>query len=142
MHTDLLDGVAWAVEHKVANVDDVCIMGGSYGGYATLAGLTLTPKAFKCGVALRGEKNICRIQQFIECGSLRLVLQIERANFNAAMQRIIVAARIFSHRVAAKRTRRLNLDKGCAKIGQSARADGAGKIERDADYAYARECGG
>lgn len=58
MHDDLLDSVAWAVEHQVTTASEVCIMGGSYGGYATLAGLTLTPTAFKCGVDIVGPSNL------------------------------------------------------------------------------------
>jgi dipeptidyl aminopeptidase/acylaminoacyl peptidase len=58
MHDDLLDAVAWAVEKKVTGADKVCIMGGSYGGYATLAGLTMTPDVFACGVDIVGPSNI------------------------------------------------------------------------------------
>lgn len=58
MHDDLLDAVAWAVDRKVTSAGDVCIMGGSYGGYATLAGLTLTPTSFKCGVDIVGPSNL------------------------------------------------------------------------------------
>ena len=46
MHDDLLDAVDWAVEQKIADRDKVAIMGGSYGGYATLVGLTFTPDSF------------------------------------------------------------------------------------------------
>ncbi len=58
MHDDLLDAVAWAVEAKVAPKDKVCIMGGSYGGYATLVGLAMTPDAFACGVDVVGPSNL------------------------------------------------------------------------------------
>lgn len=58
MHDDLLDGVQWAVDHGVTTADQVAIMGGSYGGYATLAGLTFTPDAFKCGVDIVGPSNL------------------------------------------------------------------------------------
>jgi dipeptidyl aminopeptidase/acylaminoacyl peptidase len=58
MHDDLLDAVGWAVSQKITGKDTVCIMGGSYGGYATLAGLTLTPEAFACGVDIVGPSNI------------------------------------------------------------------------------------
>ena len=58
MHEDLLDAVAWAVAQGVAPADRVGIMGGSYGGYATLAGLTLTPKVFACGVDIVGPSNL------------------------------------------------------------------------------------
>jgi dipeptidyl aminopeptidase/acylaminoacyl peptidase len=58
MQDDLLDAVEWAVQNNVAPKDKVCIMGGSYGGYATLAGLTLTPDTFACGVDAYGPSNI------------------------------------------------------------------------------------
>lgn len=43
MHDDLIDGVNWAVEQGYADPDRVAIFGGSYGGYATLVGVTVTP---------------------------------------------------------------------------------------------------
>lgn len=58
MHDDLLDAVNWAVGQGVTEADSVAIMGGSYGGYATLAGLTFTPDAFKCGVDIVGPSNL------------------------------------------------------------------------------------
>ena len=58
MHDDLIDAVTWAVDSKVTSKDTVCILGGSYGGYATLAGLTLTPDVFRCGVDLVGPSNL------------------------------------------------------------------------------------
>jgi dipeptidyl aminopeptidase/acylaminoacyl peptidase len=58
MHDDLLDGVQWAVQQGVTTADKVAIMGGSYGGYATLAGLAFTPDAFACGVDIVGPSNL------------------------------------------------------------------------------------
>ncbi|GHA79373.1 S9 family peptidase [Cognatilysobacter bugurensis] len=58
MHDDLLDAVDWAVKQGVTKKDQVAIMGGSYGGYATLAGLTFTPDAFACGVDIVGPSNL------------------------------------------------------------------------------------
>ena len=58
MHDDLIDGVKWAVDQKIFDAARTCIMGGSYGGYATLAGLTLTPEVFACGVDIVGPSNI------------------------------------------------------------------------------------
>ncbi|RYY10770.1 MAG: S9 family peptidase, partial [Alphaproteobacteria bacterium] len=58
MHDDLLDAVDWAVRRGVTTKDKVAIMGGSYGGYATLAGLTMTPDAFACGVDIVGPSNL------------------------------------------------------------------------------------
>jgi dipeptidyl aminopeptidase/acylaminoacyl peptidase len=58
MHDDLLDGVAWAAREGIAQRDKVAIMGGSYGGYATLAGITMTPTEFACGVDIVGPSNL------------------------------------------------------------------------------------
>jgi dipeptidyl aminopeptidase/acylaminoacyl peptidase len=58
MHTDLLDGKDWAVKTRVADAKKVCIMGGSYGGYATLAGVAFSPDAFACGVDIVGPSNL------------------------------------------------------------------------------------
>jgi dipeptidyl aminopeptidase/acylaminoacyl peptidase len=58
MQDDLLDAVDWAVKSGVATRDKVAIMGGSYGGYATLAGLTFSPTTFTCGVDIVGPSNL------------------------------------------------------------------------------------
>jgi dipeptidyl aminopeptidase/acylaminoacyl peptidase len=58
MHDDLLDAVDWAVKNKITTADKVAIYGGSYGGYATLAGLTFTPDTFACGVDIVGPSNL------------------------------------------------------------------------------------
>ncbi len=58
MHDDLIDAVDWAVKQGVTTPDKVAIMGGSYGGYATLAGLTFTPDKFACGVDIVGPSNL------------------------------------------------------------------------------------
>lgn len=58
MHDDLIDAVDWAVREGIAQSDKVAIMGGSYGGYATLAGLTFTPETFACGVDIVGPSNL------------------------------------------------------------------------------------
>jgi len=58
MHDDLIDAVNWAVGKGITSADTVAIMGGSYGGYATLAGLTFTPDTFACGVDIVGPSNL------------------------------------------------------------------------------------
>jgi len=58
MHDDLLDSVDWAVRQKITTADKVAIYGGSYGGYAVLAGLTFTPDVFACGVDIVGPSNL------------------------------------------------------------------------------------
>jgi len=65
MHDDLVDGVQWAVKEGVADPKRVAIFGGSYGGYATLVGLTFTPDLFACGVDIVGPSNLITFQENI-----------------------------------------------------------------------------
>jgi len=58
MNDDLIDGVNWTIQEGIADPDQVAIMGGSYGGYATLWGMTNTPDTFACGVDLVGMSNL------------------------------------------------------------------------------------
>jgi dipeptidyl aminopeptidase/acylaminoacyl peptidase len=65
MHDDLVDVVEWAVGTGIADRTRVAIMGGSYGGYATLVGLTRTPDLFACGVDLVGPSNLITLLRSI-----------------------------------------------------------------------------
>jgi dipeptidyl aminopeptidase/acylaminoacyl peptidase len=65
MHTDLIDGKNWAVAQGYADPERVCIMGGSYGGYATLVGLAFTPDEFACGVDIVGPSHLITLLRSI-----------------------------------------------------------------------------
>lgn len=65
MHDDLIDAVDWAVDQGIAQRDKVAIMGGSYGGYATLVGLTYTPDVFACGVDIVGPSSLVTLLENI-----------------------------------------------------------------------------
>ncbi|MEJ0085710.1 MAG: S9 family peptidase [Pseudomonadota bacterium] len=54
MQTDVEDGVAALAKSGYVDASRVCIMGGSYGGYAALAGATLTPERYACAVSING----------------------------------------------------------------------------------------
>jgi dipeptidyl aminopeptidase/acylaminoacyl peptidase len=58
MHDDLIDAVGWVVERGYADPGRVGIYGGSYGGYAALAGAAFTPDVFRCAVDLCGPSNL------------------------------------------------------------------------------------
>lgn len=58
MQDDISDGVKWLVDQGIADPKRVGIYGGSYGGYATLAGLTLTPDLYAAGVDYVGVANM------------------------------------------------------------------------------------
>lgn len=65
MDDDLLDAVAWAVADGIADPSQVAIMGGSYGGYATLAALTRNPGTYVCGIDIVGPSNLDTLLQTI-----------------------------------------------------------------------------
>ena len=58
MQDDITDGIRYLIDQGIADPDRVCIMGGSYGGYATLAGMVFTPELYACGVNIVGVSNI------------------------------------------------------------------------------------
>jgi dipeptidyl aminopeptidase/acylaminoacyl peptidase len=61
MQDDLHDAVRWATDKGIADPNRVAIMGWSYGGYAALVGLTMTPEAFACGVSLNGPTDLASL---------------------------------------------------------------------------------
>jgi dipeptidyl aminopeptidase/acylaminoacyl peptidase len=58
MQDDLADGARWAIERGIADPKRICIMGASYGGYATLMGLAKDGDLFRCGVDWVGVSDI------------------------------------------------------------------------------------
>jgi len=54
MQDDLIDGLDWMIEQGYSNADEVCIVGGSYGGYAALVAAYKSPERFKCAVSFAG----------------------------------------------------------------------------------------
>lgn len=58
MQNDLTDGVKWLIKQSIADPKRIAIYGGSYGGYATLAGLTFTPDLYACGIDYVGISNL------------------------------------------------------------------------------------
>ncbi len=58
MQNDISDGVQWLIDQGIADPKRIAIYGGSYGGYATLAGLAFTPKLYACGIDYVGVSNL------------------------------------------------------------------------------------
>ncbi len=54
MQDDLTDGAEWLIKKGIADPNRICIMGGSYGGYAAAMGLIKTPELYRCGVSING----------------------------------------------------------------------------------------
>ncbi|MDC0948945.1 S9 family peptidase [Gammaproteobacteria bacterium] len=65
MQDDITDGVQWLIDEGIADADRVAIFGGSYGGYATLAGVTYTPDLYRCAVDFVGVSNLLTFMQTI-----------------------------------------------------------------------------
>jgi dipeptidyl aminopeptidase/acylaminoacyl peptidase len=58
MQHDISDGVQWLIKERIADPKRVAIMGGSYGGYAALAGVAYTPDLYAAGVSIVGPSSI------------------------------------------------------------------------------------
>jgi len=65
MQHDVTDGVRYLIESGIADPNYIAIMGGSYGGYATLAGLTFTPELYAAGVSIVGPSNLLTLLKTI-----------------------------------------------------------------------------
>lgn len=84
MQDDITWGVKYLIEQGIANKDKVGIMGGSYGGYATLAGLAFTPDIYACGVSIVGPSNLITLLNSIPpyWESIRAVFHFRMGNPN------------------------------------------------------------
>ncbi|MBB6424306.1 S9 family peptidase [Sphingopyxis sp. JAI128] len=60
MQDDITDGVHWAVAEGIADPKRVCIVGGSYGGYAAMWGIAKDPDLYRCAVSINGVANLRR----------------------------------------------------------------------------------
>ncbi len=61
MQNDLLDGVDMLIQQGISDPNKIAIMGGSYGGYASLVGLTFTPEKFACAISMGGVSDLARL---------------------------------------------------------------------------------
>ncbi|MBV11804.1 S9 family peptidase [Rubinisphaera sp.] len=100
MQDDITWGVKYLIEEGIADKDRVAIMGGSYGGYATLAGLAFTPELYACGVDIVGPSNISTLLDSIppywEAGRAFLHGMVGDPNTEEGRQRIREASPLFS----------------------------------------------
>ena len=65
MQDDITDGVNWLINEGIADKEKIGIYGGSYGGYATLAGVAFTPELYACGVDYVGVSNLFTFMETI-----------------------------------------------------------------------------
>jgi dipeptidyl aminopeptidase/acylaminoacyl peptidase len=66
MQTDVSDGVAALAKAGIVNPKRACIVGGSYGGYAALAGVTLQHGLYRCAVSVAGVSDLGSMLSFVE----------------------------------------------------------------------------
>lgn len=100
MQDDITWGVKYLIDKGIADKDRVAIMGGSYGGYATLAGLAFTPELYACGVDIVGPSNIFTLLDSIppywEAGRAFLYGMVGDPATEEGKQRIKEASPLFS----------------------------------------------
>jgi dipeptidyl aminopeptidase/acylaminoacyl peptidase len=78
MQDDLSDAVAYAIEQGWADPERIAIFGGSYGGYAALAGATFTPDLYRCAVDIVGPSNLKTLIETIPPYWAPMVAQFHR----------------------------------------------------------------
>ncbi len=66
MQTDLSDGVRYLAEQGIVDPKRVCIVGGSYGGYAALAGATLDAGVYRCAISVAGISDLKRFLKWTD----------------------------------------------------------------------------
>jgi dipeptidyl aminopeptidase/acylaminoacyl peptidase len=100
MQDDITWGVKYLIEKGIADKNKVAIMGGSYGGYATLAGLAFTPDLYACGVDIVGPSNLFTLLESIpaywEAGRAFLHGMLGDPNTEEGKKRIEEASPLFS----------------------------------------------
>lgn len=95
MQDDLIDAANWAVARGVTSANTIAIYGGSYGGYAALAGLAFTPDRFACGVSIVGPSNLVTLLQSTppEWESLRALFRMRVGDVTSAEGRAFLESR-------------------------------------------------
>ena len=100
MQDDITWGAKYLISNGISNIDKVAIMGGSYGGYATLAGLAFTPDLYACGVDIVGPSNILTLLESVpaywESGRAFLYGMVGDPNTEVGKKLIHDASPIFS----------------------------------------------
>lgn len=100
MQDDITWGAKYLISNGISNKDKVAIMGGSYGGYATLAGLAFTPDLYACGVDIVGPSNIFTLLESVpaywESGRAFLYGMVGDPNTEVGKKMIHDASPIFS----------------------------------------------
>lgn len=80
MQDDVADGASWLVNEGIADKARICIVGGSYGGYAAAMGLSKDPDLYKCGVSINGVLDFPLLRREIRDLSLYKGLRREGLN--------------------------------------------------------------
>lgn len=100
MQDDITWGVKHLIDEGIVDKSKVAIMGGSYGGYATLAGLAFTPDVYAAGVDIVGPSNIFTLLESIppywEAGRAFLYGMVGDPNTPEGEKRIREASPLFS----------------------------------------------
>lgn len=100
MQDDITWGAKYLISNGISNNDKIAIMGGSYGGYATLAGLAFTPDLYACGVDIVGPSNIFTLLESVpaywESGRAFLYGMVGDPNTEVGKKLIHAASPIFS----------------------------------------------
>jgi dipeptidyl aminopeptidase/acylaminoacyl peptidase len=94
MQDDLTDAVKWAVDERIADPGRVALLGGSYGGYAALAGAAFTPDLYKCAIDLCGMSNLLtwlKLKYSLPIAGIRAIYNFRVGNPDDAVDNELLA---------------------------------------------------
>lgn len=94
MHDDLIDAADWAVGQGYADSKKLAVYGGSYGGYAALAAVTITPEKFACAVDIVGPSNLFTLVRSIPpyWKPMRAVFDVRMGNVDLPAEEALLRA--------------------------------------------------
>lgn len=101
MQDDLTDATQWAIKQGIADPGRICIVGGSYGGYAAMMGTIRTPDAYRCAVSVNGVTDLEALIHHLRSRGGRSLARLQFGSFWSDSARLHATSPVF-HTAAIK----------------------------------------
>lgn len=95
MQDDLTDAVQWAIQQRIADPGRVCIVGGSYGGYAALMGTIRTPDTYRCAASINGVTDLEALIHHLRSQGGRSLARLQFGSFWSDSARLRATSPVF-----------------------------------------------
>lgn len=101
MQDDLTDATRWAIKQGIADPGRICIVGGSYGGYAAMMGTIRTPDTYRCAVSVNGVTDLEALIHHLRSRGGRSLARLQFGSFWSDSARLRATSPVF-HTAAIK----------------------------------------